>query len=58
MVGVQADENPTWAANKALQFFGNSTAPRVDLSWLDNTETMFGAFKVHPKLTPGINDTS
>ncbi|KAF2231980.1 putative hydrolase [Viridothelium virens] len=37
-----ADENPTWVANRLLQFFGqeNSSVPSLDLSYLNNQITL------------------
>ena len=55
---VQADENPKWVAQRAMQFFaaGNGSVPSIDLSWLDDTITMFGNIG-SGLLTPGTNDT-
>ncbi|KAF2169925.1 hypothetical protein M409DRAFT_19543 [Zasmidium cellare ATCC 36951] len=52
-----ADENPTWVANRAIQFFGNSTLPGLDLSSLERLTTMFGILG-NTMLTPGINGTA
>ena len=57
-VKLQADENPAWSANKALEFFHDTcSVPSIDLSWLENTITMFGAFETN-QITAGTNDTT
>lgn len=50
------DENPTASAQRVLQFLAadNASVPSVDLSWLDDTTTMFGAFGTE-MTTAGIN---
>ncbi|KAK4629204.1 Soluble epoxide hydrolase [Fulvia fulva] len=51
------EENPVWTANRVLWFLGNaSTVPSVDLSWLEDTITIFGNFE-GATLTPGTNGT-
>lgn len=53
----QGDENPAASANRVLQFFeGDMGVSNIDLEWLDNTITMFGAFG-SLDVTPGINGT-
>ena len=53
----QGDENPAASANRVLQFLeGDTSVPNVDLNWLDNTTTMFGAFGTM-EFTPGTNRT-
>ena len=54
----QGDENPAWSAQKAIEFFGNSSnIPSIDLSWLENTYTMFGE-DPHGRITPGTNESA
>jgi hypothetical protein len=54
----KGDENPAWTANKALEFFGNSSnVPSIDLAWLENSYTMFGGFGTD-QVTPGTNWTT
>ena len=53
----QGDENPAASANRVLKFLEDDTSvASVDLNWLDNTTTMFGAFGTM-ELTPGTNRT-
>jgi hypothetical protein len=53
----QGDENPIASANRVLQFFeGEMGVTNIDLHWLDNTTTMFGAFG-SLEVTPGRNQT-
>ena len=53
----QGDENPAASANRVLQFLeGDTSVPNVDLGWLENTTTMFGAFG-SMDVTPGTNRT-
>jgi hypothetical protein len=53
----QGDENPVASANRVLQFFeGDMGVLNINLNWLDNTTTMFGAFG-SLDVTPGINRT-
>jgi len=49
------DENPNASAQRVLQFFAadSLSVPSIDLSWLDHTTTMFGAFGTD-MTTPGI----
>lgn len=41
----QGDENPLASASRVLQFFeGDIGVKSIDLDWLEDTTTMFGAF--------------
>jgi len=54
---AQGDENPGASANRVLQFLdGDTNVPNIDLGWLENTTTMFGAFG-SMDVTPGTNRT-
>jgi hypothetical protein len=53
----QGDENPAASANRVLQFLeGDTSVANVDLDWLENTTTMFGAFGTN-EVTFGTNRT-
>ena len=53
----QGDENPSASANRVLQFLEDDTSvASVDLDWLENTTTVFGAFGTN-EVTPGTNRT-
>lgn len=53
----QGDENPAASANRVLQFLEDDTSgANVDLGWLENTTTMFGAFGTN-EVTLGTNRT-
>lgn len=53
----QGDENPKASADRVLQFLeDDTTVPSIDLSWLENITTMFGAFG-STDVTPGTNRT-